>query len=466
MVGTDLKKSGQSAMEIVLAVGILAVSISAMILSILSSQSVSIDTKLSNQALNLARRNFEDIYAEAQSNFNGLTSSTVTEAGFTKEIIVENAGTNTKKITSRVSWSTSPLRSQKVEFIALVTDWRGVRDSGGDTGGSDPTGNWSNPRTLGSVDLGSGISGTDLDVVGNYVYITVTASAASKPDFFVVDVTNGESPSVIASLNTTDQGLLAIDVAGNYAYVANNNNANNKQLQIIDITNKTAPLVVASYTLPNATEEAISIAYSNNKVYIGLKRNSGPEFFIVDVTTSTNPSFLGSKEIGEDVKAIEVSGGTAYIATPSDNELTILNVTDPANISVISQYNVTGNCEDGKSLNLLGTKMYIGRTDDCNHTNHHKLFILNVSNASSVSSLGSANIGSSVNGLEVHGNLAFLATSDSNEEFQVWDISNPASPNKISSFNFPQVAEAVDYENNYVYVAVRSNDALRIITSQ
>jgi hypothetical protein len=175
---------------------------------------------------------------------------------------------------------------------------------------------------------------------------------------------------------------------------------------------------------------------------------------------------LGSKEIGYDVKAIHVSGNTAYIATPHSKELKILNVSNPANIAKIGEYDITGGCEDGESLYLVGVKLYFGRTDDCNHTNHHKFSILDVANASSVSSLGSTNIGDDVNGIVVRDNLAFLATSDSNKEFQAWDISNPTNITFWSSFNFPQVATGIDYEDNLVYVSVRSNDALRIITSQ
>lgn len=69
-----------------------------------------------------------------------------------------------------------------------------------------------------------------------------------------------------------------------------------------------------------------------------------------------------------------------------------------------------------------------------------------------------------VNGVRVSGRFAFLATEDSNEEFQVLDISNPASiPAPVSTYNFPQEATGVDFENNIIYSSVRSNDGLRII---
>ena len=74
-------------------------------------------------------------------------------------------------------------------------------------------------------------------------------------------------------------------------------------------------------------------------------------------------------------------------------------------------------------------------------------------------------LAASLNDLVVRDYLAFLATSDSNRAFQVWNITDPSNITFWSSLQFPQVATGIDYEDNLVYVSVRSNDALRIITS-
>lgn len=458
---------GQATLEIIIALTILTIALTSAVLVVFSGQSVSIDAQESNLALRLAQRNIENMVASSTDYFSSLTSSTSTQGEFTKNIIVTSINSTTKQVVSRVSWKTDLQRTQNVELVTLVTDWRAVQNTGGDTGGGGLTGDWTNPRTLGSTDLGAGVSATDVDAVNKIVYMTGEASSASKKDFFVIDATDGDNPAVIGSINTTNQGLKALDVAGNYAYAANNNSADDKQLQVIDISSSTNPVLAVEYTLPGAEENGISIFYLSNKIYIGTnKDDDGPEFFIVDVSTPTIPVSLGSKEVGESVKAIVVSGNLAYITTPNDKEIKIYNISNPANITLVGEYNITGSCEDGKSLYLVGVKLYAGRTEPCGHDDHHKFSILDISNASSVASLGSTNIGADVNGVVVRDYLAFLATNDSNKEFQAWNISNPASLSQISSFNFPQVAEALDYENNLVYVAVRSNDGLRIITSQ
>ena len=461
-----LSGSGQSTLEIIIALTLLTAGITSAVFVVFGGQSLSVDAEFANKAVRIAEAEIESAVLRARYDFTGITSISSTVGSFTKEVTVVAVSTSTKRVTSRVTWRTDPLRLQEVKLVTLVTDWRGEQSSGGDTGGGGLTGNWNNPRTLGSVDLGAGISATDLDAVSKMVYMTGTASAASKSDFFIVNATDGENPYIVSNINTTNQGLQAIDVAGNYAYAANNNSADNKQLQVIDITDKANPSLLAEYTLPGATEDGISIFYSNSKVYVGVEKNSGPEFFVVDVSTPSVPVSLGSKEIGDDVNEIHVSGNTAYIATPDAEELKILDVSNPVNIVVINDYSLTGTCEDGMSLYLTGIKLYFGRTDGCGHTNHHKFNILDISNSSSVQSLGSTNIGADVNGIVVRDNLAFIVTNDANKEFQVWDISNPSNITNVSNFNFPQIGTGIDYEENLVYVAVRSNDALRIITSQ
>ncbi len=62
--------------------------------------------------------------------------------------------------------------------------------------------------------------------------------------------------------------------------------------------------------------------------------------------------------------------------------------------------------------------------------------------------------------------LAFFATSASNEEFKIVEASDPAALTPYGGLNFPQVAADLKFENNIIYAAVRSNDALRIITAQ
>lgn len=459
------KNKAQSTLEILIALFILTVSITAAIMISFGNQSMTIDTTSNNQAINISREELETNRALSRQDFSGLVSSSSTEDIYLKEIIVENIDSDAKKIISRVSWKTDPLRPQKIELATIVSNAKIIIQSGGDTGGSCLSGDWKNPKTMGSVDLSPGNSATDLDVLNKIVYLTSEASSAAKPDFFIVDAANGENPYIVSSINT-GPGLNAVDATANYAYVGNKDS--NAQLQIIDISDKNNPILIKSFKLPDVSgSDAIgqSVFYWNSKIYIGTKKSAGPEFHIIDVSNPLSPTALGNREFNADVNAIYVSGDTAYVATSANTELTILNISNPSNITVSNDYDAPGDSENGKSLCFADNKLYLGRTLGGNHSDHHELHILDVSNSASPANLGSKDLATDLNDLRIKDYLAFLGTSDSNKEFQVWNISDPANIFLWSAFNFPQVATGVDYEDNIVYISVRSNDALRIITS-
>lgn len=467
----DLRQAsaaGQSILEILIALAILIISVSATIVVLFGSQSVSVDTKLNQEAIAMARQSLENARSSSRQNFDALSSSSSTQGEFLKETIVTAIDQDTKQVVSRITWQTDPLRPQKVEFTTIVTDWRNVAPPAdpGDSGGGGTTGNWCNPQTLGSVDLGPGNSGTDIDVIGKTAYMSAEASASAKPDFFIIDVANGQSPSIISSLNT-GTGLNALDASANYVYLANKDTS--AQLQIIDATNSSSPALIASFQLPGVSGTGAigqSIFYSNSKIYIGTKTATGPEFHIIDVSNPAAPIHLGSKEISNNVNAIFVSGNTAYIANSHSNELKIFDVSNPGNINGIASNDMPGNSEDGKSAYAVGNRLYFGRIVGGNHDDHHEFHIFDITNPSAPLNLGSKDFAVDINDLRVRDNLTFMATSDTNNEVQIWNVSNPANITLCSSFNFPQNANGIDYENNLVYVAVRSNDALRIITSQ
>lgn len=463
------KREGQSIMEILIALAILIISVSAVIMTLFGGQSLSVDTKLNQEAIYMARQALEKARADAQQNFDALISSSGTQKEFLQETIITNVDADTKKITSRVTWQIDINRPQKIEFTSIATDWRNIAppadpgDPGGSGGGGGLTGNWCNPQTLGSIDLGPGNSGTDLDVLNKIVYMSASASAANKPDFWVINATNGQNPFFLSNLDT-GPSLNALDVSGNYAYAANNDV--NAQLQIIDIANASNPILKSSFQLPGVSGDGAignAIFYSSGKIYIGAKESSGPEFHIIDVSNPLAPVALGSREIGNDVNGIFIQGSTAYIANNHSNEIKALDISDPSNITEISSSDPTG-FSGGKSVFALGAKAYLGRLSTSGPGN--EFYVFNIANPSSILTLGSEEINADVNDIMVRDNLAFLATNDPIKEFQVWNVSDPSNITSCTNFNFPQTATGIDYENNIIYVSVRSNDALRIITSQ
>ncbi|MBI4993587.1 hypothetical protein HZC33_01330 [Candidatus Wolfebacteria bacterium] len=448
------KNCGQSVLETLVALAILAISVLSGFILIYNSQSFSVDVDLGQQAIYLAQKGLETARYSAKNNFNDLVGSSSITGNFTQETIIENIDAYSKKIISRTSWKTDLLRPQKIELTTLVTSRSNIIGSGGDAGGSAPFGDWKNPKTLGSIDLGAGESATDLDVKNKMVYLTAEASDKKKSDFFIVNATDGQNPFIVSSLNVGD-GLKGVDVAGNYAYVVGKDD--DKEFIVIDVSNQSAPIEVASLNL-SGSADALTIFYWNGYVYVGRASGSSQEFLIIDVSNPLAPSLVsGLSGVGNEINDIYVLNNRVYLGTEdSSRGMIVINVASSTSPSVLGSIDVGdhvyGIYPRSENQVLVGEKT--------------KFYIVNASSTSKMAILGSASIGSKTRDIVSSGSLAFLATEDSNKEFQVYDISSSTRPSFWSSFNFPQIATGIDYEDNIVYVSVRSNDALRIITSQ
>lgn len=471
-----IKSEGQLLIEALVGLAIVTIALSFGVILVFGGQNILIDRTQSLEARSLGKEGIEAGAILVKNNWDTVSdgdhgisysngswqfgSTSDVSGPYIRKIAITTIDGYQKEIVSTVTWTTTNNRNLSYEITTLITNWKASEATGGDTGGGGLSGDWRNPQTLGSIDLGPGNSATDLDVKSKIVYLSAEASASAKPDFFIVDATVGTSPTILSSINT-GPSLDAVDAAGNYAYLGNRNTS--AQLQIVDITNLSSPLLITSFKLPGVSGSGAvgqSVFYYAERVYVGTKKATGPEFNIVDVSDPLNPSWLGAYEIDGDINSIQVEEDLAYVTNSTDNEIIILNISNPSSPTLIGSYNAPGG-EDGKIGYKLGSSIYLGRKSG----GSEELIIIDVSSSTSPKFLGSEEMSVDVNDIRTRDNLVFLGTSNSNSEFQVWDVVNSADPVFVSSFNFPQVATGIDYEDNLVYVAVRSNDALRIITS-
>ena len=379
--------------------------------------------------------------------------------------IVAQGGTSdpdTKLITVQLNWPHEGSTKSK-SFQQYFTSWnsptnclaaQGTGD--GDTGGSGPSGNWQNPITQGSIDVGAGNSATDVDVMNKIVYISTESSSKAKPDIFSYDVSIPTSATLLDSLDVSAYSLQSIDYSGNYLY-----GAATGVIPDLKVVNASDPgnLSLASEYNVITFVNAKSIFKKGGVVYLGVEKTAlNGELFALDASDPIHPSQRDVLEINGNVNKIFIKNDVAYLATSSDSkELVLVDVSDPNNLQELGSLNISGSNDALSVFVASSERVYLGVGNI--------LYIVNASDPTHPLILGSLDVGGNVNDIYVSGNLAFLATSNSNREFQVVNISTPASPSLWSYLNFSQIATGVDYENNLVYVSVRSNDGLRIVTS-
>lgn len=466
------EKKGQSLLEVVVSIAFFAFASGAVFL-LLQSQILRVRyVQQATQATNYAAEGIHAVRSMRDRDWNTLTAgvyglsltngqwnfatSTALSDGMTRSVTIAAPSTGIRNVQVSVHWVSASAVSESTSLQTTLTNWKTA---------TPPllSGDWKNLRTLGTIDIGPGNAAVGLAVTTSSVYIAANASDEKKSDIFAVGILNPSSPVLLGDKNTS-RGGLAIAVKGTYAYLGNESST--KQVQVIDIHNLNEMEVVANLSLPNNSSSVLSAAISGSVLYVGTAQSSGNELFAIDVSNPRIPVVLGSLEMNADVNDIFFYNNRLYLATSRDtSELVIVNPQTPSAMVVSGSYNAAGDGDGhGVYVNSQDSHLYLARKQGTQAADPDVL-IFSLATPDSPVLLGTLDTNTSVNAVFAADNLMFLATENANLEFQVYDVSNPAAPLYYSGLNFPQNATRFVFLNNMVFVSVRSNDALRIITS-
>ncbi|KKU43112.1 MAG: hypothetical protein UX61_C0030G0006 [Parcubacteria group bacterium GW2011_GWA2_46_7] len=435
-------RTGQSTLEVMVALSILVVCSVALITVVFGNQFMAQYAGQQHDALRVSQEYIEQAKAFAQNNFDALGSSTTSNSGYTNELMVEQIDFLTKKLTSRTTWYVSPGRTSNVELVSIITNWRSLLPDDGTGPGEDPTGEWQCPITAGTVDLGPGNQGTDIVIKDTTVFISGVASASAKPDIYTIDVSDIYSPSEISNINT-GKGINSLAINGNYLYAAQNDTAN--QLQIIDVSNPGAMLLVSSTTLVSSNKPGLSIFEYKHYVYIGTEFGTGNELQIFDVSNPQTPVPIAGLNLNMNINDIYIFDDRAYLATSGFNqELAVVDVSNPNAPTQIDSFDCASQC----SGSTQGMSVFAPNTNDIFLGTNSQLVKLSAS-TTPIQVQGQYNANGAVYDTYARGYLSFLANSNSNKELQIAHIAT-TSPYLYSSLNFPQMATGVTYRDNVV----------------
>ena len=224
------KEKGSSTVELLIALSLFVLTISAAVTVIFGNQSVSTDTQTNAEALYRAQAILEQTRAASRSNFVSVISqSTTTEQSgpliYSKKLDVTDIDTFTKQATSTVTWQSGG-HTFSIALSTLLTD---SQTAAGNKCSPTITGDWTAPQIYGYVDFPSPKGASSVDVHGSKAYITSDPNSATTDDFYVVDLTGAgpSAPSFPTPSGThfsTSYGLTDVRTVGNYAYVADSAN--------------------------------------------------------------------------------------------------------------------------------------------------------------------------------------------------------------------------------------------------
>jgi hypothetical protein len=274
----------------------------------------------------------------------------------------------------------------------------------------------------------------DVAVQGDYAYVAAQGAVS------VLDISTPAHPVQVAVVDTPGSAE-GIAVAGNYAYVADWD----KGLRIIDITDPLAAHEVGHYDTPGF---AYGVAVSDNYAYVA---DHAAGLQIINVTSKSNPTLARSYDTPGYAWAVAVSGDYAFIADGFAG-LLVLDVSNPATVSVVGSCPAVDSVMD---VAVSGDYAYLADS-----TAGLRVAGIIWSPFSLTCDVGSLALAGRASGVFVSGNNAYVAADSAG--LQTVDITDPASPLPVDSFDTPGRALAVAVSGTAAYVADDSG-GLRVV---
>lgn len=350
---------------------------------------------------------------------------------FTRQLDISIVDNLTRQVVATVNWQQNRQRSGLVTLVRTFTNWliktlsettqadfasgningvEVVNDSGGEVQNLS-AGEWIAVESNDSYNLDGNGNANDVDIHFASQRMATVADGTSGNEFNLFDISD-MSNTGLSYIGGLDFGfdLLDVSIYDGYAYVATEDNAS--ELVVIRLSDMTQ---VNYYDLPsNSNAEAIKAV--SGVVYIATVDSGSEEFYALDISDPEGAiTELGAVEIGDDVFAIDISGSYAYLATAvNSNELTVLRLTDYANIN---SYSTGGN--DMYDVVVSNNKAYIAG----NQSGSPEVYVVDISSPEgTLTTLGTAHTSDDVNGIATDDTgKIFVATSDNSKELTVID---------------------------------------------
>lgn len=470
--------SGQALIELIIASAVFLTACGAVVSLVLTVRALVVDASQAAQASDYADEGIVIARTIRNLGWSQLTDGPVNNSGaflgfipynsnlgaYNRTITVKSLTADEKLVSSTVTWPETTGRTGTITLSAILTDWADTAP------GNIVTGDWRTPIVVGSADIQpSGNTGVDVATSGNRAYLVSSQPSTSKPDFSIFNITDPSNPVPFSTNASMDLGVNNLHQVAlgpsSYAYVVNNDTSN--QLIAVNAGDPSNPIKTSSQNV-NTQVKTLSVASDGQSLLlVGLDNNpNGAELYAYNVSggNDSNPQLESSLEIGAAINRMVIFNGRAYLATSAPNApLIIVDVTDPTHMTKLGQL-TTADTEPGLSVYVRNeANVYLGRATG----GGDELSVVDATNPAAATIIGSANVGSSVGSLVVANHLAFLGTDDANNGLKIYDIGTPTAITRYDTtpLDLPQVVGGLSFDNNHIYAALRSNQALRVIGS-
>ena len=428
---------------------------------------------------------------------NGITTSFVLSS-VNRDVsgnVVTSGGTldpRSRKVTFTASWSDISTGNKSITYDYYINDWRtleltetsqadftdgthtytaAINNSGGEVALDQiffP--DWCKPTTaLSTYDIPGNATAKTVFGLPNRAYLG-TGGNATGVAFTNLSIT-GVNPPVIA-VDGTFNGYITnnIFVLGNYAYLATSDAT--KKVVILDIS--TSPYTEVGNFQPNPSTAQIArsvyvvgtVGYVAIGQYVhtfNLTGQNGPRAQYSRIKVVLNANFGYSTTAN--VSRIIVRGNYLFASLDQDlYELVILNVSNPSSMSRTSQSSVNNSQTFDIFVSPDGTRTYFGTGYKSNES---QFFIINTSNKSSPSIIGSYKTdGMNVRAIAIIAadKRAILVGDAGAQQYIVLNTTTEATPTKCGGVAITGGVNDIDVAsdvNGNVFSYFVTNDAVK-----
>jgi hypothetical protein len=233
----------------------------------------------------------------------------------------------------------------------------------------------------------------------------------------------------------TPMAAHAVAISGTYAFVATDDG-----LQVVDISDPTAPAPVALYEMYN---DALGVALSGGYAFVP---DNGVQLHVVDVSDPLNPHAVGEYWSQGLSGGVAVSGTLVYV-TGFLWGVEIVDVSLPTTPTARSSYYP----QFGGSplaVDVAGPYAYVTSVAGVTDT----LEVVDVSDPDSPQFMGAYSLPAVGQDVAVSGTLACVAAGEAG--LRIIDVSNPITPTEVGAFDLPGwYAESVAISGTLATVA-------------
>ena len=335
------------------------------------------------------------------------------------------------------------------------------------------------PSLVASVEVAPGTTCEGIATSGTYAYI-----AAGDAGFRIYDISTPSNPSFVTSIDSLEY-CESVVISGQYAYVA----AGSRSF-IIDISNPSAPVYVGRMTGYGGYHQYVNVR--SGYAYI-CNYDAGMQ--IVNVTNPASPVNVMEVPSGYRTARIIFDGNYGYVAI-GDAGVAIYSTVNPASPTYVTQIQTTGraaslyygaitiggtptghifvaNRNPAPGVSAINvstpstpvTTSFLAAIPSATGSAYIPYYldgkvyvaygtaglrIIDVTNPSNVTLLGTADLGGDSRAVVASGNYAYVAARDSG--VYVVDVTNPASPQKIKTIQTPR-ARGIAINGSFIYVA-------------